>query len=115
MHVIVINMDYEFNPEEVCSHLWNKINDAMIEAGFRPQGRSFFINLPEEEANSLARNVMDEVDRDEVDQNAEFEKPDIYAYLKCFYSFKMEHITNLMLPDSAQIKVTSGFNFHDLS
>jgi len=110
MHVIVINMDYEFNPEEVCSHLWNKINHAMIDAGFRPQGRSFFINLPEDEANALARKIMDEVDR-----KHDFEKDNIYAYLKCFYSFQMEHITNLLLPDSEKIKVTSGINFHDFS
>ena len=110
MHVIVINLDYEFNPEDVCSHLWNKINEAMITAGFRPQGRSFFINLSEDEANALARKVMDEVD-----QKHDFEKDNIYSYLKCFYSFQMEHISNLLLPDSAKIKVTNGIKFHDIS
>ena len=110
MHVIVINLDYEFNQEEVCSQLWNKINEAMIGAGFRPQGRSFFINLPENEANALAREIMDDLD-----QKHDFEKDNIYAYLKCFYSFQMEHISNLLLPESDKIKVTNGIKFHDIS
>lgn len=105
MHVIVINLDYEFNSEAVCAQLWKKINEAIIAAGFRSQERSFYINLPENEANALARKTIDEIDKQQKINGKE-----IYYYLKCFYSFQMQYISNLLLPNSENIEVENDIS-----
>jgi hypothetical protein len=104
MHVIVINLDYENNTKESCSELWKFIKEAMTNAGFVHQGRSFLINLPEKDANALARKTIDDLE-----QYLDFEQKHIHSYLKGFYGYPMRNVTNLLLPPTEQICVDDNF------
>lgn len=46
-YVIVINLNYDTQPADVCAEIWTLIKAKMLSAGFRIDSRRFNINLPE--------------------------------------------------------------------
>lgn len=100
-YAIVINLDYESNPSDVCQEIWDVIKQSMLEAGFRLDNRLFTINRGSEEALDLARQVMEGIEA-----HLEFDKKRVFRYLKDFYGYDMAHTTNLLIPGSSEIEVT---------
>jgi len=102
-YAIVINLDHDVHPDDVCRFLWNEIAEKMLEAGFRIDGRSFVINAPPREACRLARAVIDSME-----SHLDFHRKHIYKYIKEFYGYPAEARTNLLLPPLDQIEVDEG-------
>ena len=92
-YAIVINLDYENHPPEICSELWNVIKFGMLQAGFKTDGRRFTINLPEHQACALARGVIDDIE-----DHLEYHRKHLYRFMKDFYAYDMAATTNLLVP-----------------
>lgn len=104
-YAIVINLDYENHPKEICSELWNVIKLGMLQAGFKCDGRRFIINLPEHQACHKARNVIDEIE-----DHLEYHRKHLYRFMKDFYAYDTEAATNLLVPaDRHQMDLKVGF------
>lgn len=99
---IVINLDYENNSEEACQEIWDGIKLQMLKAGFRLDNRVFIINREQKEACDLARNVVEGME-----EHLEFHNKHVFRYLKDFYGYDMEHTSNLLVPSSDDIEVSS--------
>ena len=101
-YAIVINLDYENHPPEICSELWNVIKFGMLSAGFSCDGRRFIVNHPEYEATHLARKVIDDLE-----DHLEYHRKHLYRFMKDFYGYDTATTTNLLLPaeDSIEVKV----------
>ncbi len=97
---VVINLDYENNPREECSKLWEIIKHRMVRQGFRLDGRTFTINLPARSAAARARHAIENIDTDTA-----FHGNSIYRYLSDFYSYDMACTTNLLMPPLEAIEV----------
>lgn len=93
MYAIVINLDYESHPEDVCSEIWQAIKEKMVDAGFRLDNRVFLIHKEREEACCLAKTVLEDME-----SHLEFHRKHIFNYIKDFYAYDMDNIINLMLP-----------------
>lgn len=89
---IMINLDYDTNPYEECRQIWQAIRNAMVEAGFRIEGRLFTIQMSVEEASALARSVIDNVNHSVILEH------DIYTFMKEFYGYDHSYTVNLLLP-----------------
>jgi hypothetical protein len=100
-YAIVINLDYENNPEEVCQEIWDVIKQRMLGAGFRLDNRVFMIHREQKEACDLARAVIEGME-----SHLDFDKKHVFRYLKDFYGYDMEHTTNLLVPSSDDIEVS---------
>ena len=100
-YAIVINLDYENNPEDVCQELWEVIKAGMLVAGFRLDNRVFTINLENQEAANLARGVIEGLDG-----HLDFDKKRVFRYLTDFYGYDMAHTRNLLVPGSDEIEVS---------
>ena len=98
---IMINLDYDAHEYNVCREIWLAIRNAMVESGFRIEGRLFTIDMPVEGASALARTIMDEVNKDVIVEH------DIYAFLKEFYGYDHTQTVNLLLPS------TDNFDIHE--
>lgn len=96
-YAIVINLDYESNPEELCQGIWDRIKQAMLQGGFRMDNRVFMINRDEKVATKLARNIIEKLD--------EASNSEVVRYIKCFYGYDMAHTSNLLVPSSDEIEV----------
>lgn len=103
---IVINLDYENNSEQVCQEIWDAIKQRMLEAGFRLDNRVFMINREKHETASLARGVIEGME-----SHLDFDQKQIYLYLKDFYAYDMEHTTNLLVPKSDDILISTKSKF----
>lgn len=103
---IVINLDYENNPEKVCQELWEGIKDKMLEAGFRLDNRVFILNRGQKETYDLARKVIEEMEA-----HLEFDEKHVFRYLKDFYGYDMEHTANLLVPSHDDILVSTKSKF----
>ncbi|MDH5602130.1 MAG: hypothetical protein OEY78_12605 [Gammaproteobacteria bacterium] len=103
---VVINLDYENNSEEVCQEIWDAIKKNMIQAGFRLDNRVFITNREKEEACTLARSVIENMEA-----HLEFDQKKLFLYLKDFYAYDMEHTMNLLLPSNDDILVSTESKF----
>lgn len=103
---IVINLDYENNSEKECQEIWDAIKQKMLDAGFRLDNRVFIINRPKGEACDLARGVIEGME-----SHLEFDQKHIFRILKDFYSYDMEHTTNLLVPKSDDILISTKSEF----
>jgi hypothetical protein len=99
-YVVVINLDYENNPHEGMKRLYLQLKEALEARGFIIDGRRFVIDLEPEEAKGLAREVVEELERQ---YSAEGES--IYPYIKEFFGFELTDATNLLLPSTDEIHV----------
>lgn len=103
---IVINLDYENNPEKVCQELWDGIKAKMLEAGFHLDNRVFITNRPKEISCVLAREVIEGMEA-----HLEFDKKHVFRYLKDFYGYDMEHTANLLVPSNDGILLSKKAKF----
>jgi hypothetical protein len=99
-YAIVINLDYDDYPEEVCAELWDIIEARMLAAGFQRDGRTFFSTLPGDEARALAQRTIEDIE-----DHLDFHRKHIYRYFKEFYGYDKECVINLMLPPPESIRV----------
>ena len=100
-YYIVVNMDYDTNPQDDVNRLFEEIRLGLVSRGFRQDGRIFGIGLPAEEACALARQVVEEVAAAE-----KFLPKNLYSYMKDFYGFQKINVVNLLVPGEAGISVT---------
>lgn len=103
---VVINLDYDSNPEKVCQEIWDAIKKRMLDAGFRLDNRVFIINREKKDACHLARGVIEDMDA-----HLDVDKKHLYLYLKDFYGYDMEHTTNLLVPSNEDILVSTKSKF----
>jgi len=96
---IMINLDYESYSYEECREIWQQIRTAMVEAGFRIEGRLFTTAESPDAACHLAKAVLDRVN------DQDFPDRDIYDCLKEFYGYDHSNTTNLLLPPSEGLEV----------
>ncbi len=99
-YAIVINLDYDSFPPDVCSELWSAIKQSMLGAGFNCDGRRFIIHQDQDEACRLARQVIDDLEA-----HLEFHRKHIYSFMKDFYGYDPQTTVNLLLPDPVTIQV----------
>jgi hypothetical protein len=100
-YVVIINLDYQSHEHGRLKTLFAAISDAMQERGFVVDGRRFTIDADPEEAQHLARFVIDQVEQQ---YNAKGES--IYVYIKEFFGFEVESAVNLLLPPNDDIEVS---------
>ncbi len=100
-YAVVVNLDHENHAPDLVREMWDVVKQRMLEAGFHRAGRRFTIDLPEQEACDVARTVMDAIELD-----AKFQNKRIYDYLKDFYGYDLDSVTNLLMPpaDSFEVK-----------
>lgn len=99
-YAIVINLDYDTNAEQECKYVWQRLRDAMIEAGFRMEGRLFTTELDEASACSTARDVVEAMDGDPLIGGI-----GMYSYLKEFYGYDHTRTVNLLVPPTDNIEL----------
>lgn len=100
-YVVIINLDYQNYEHGKLQALYNVISEAMQERGFVVDGRRFTIDIEPEEAQHLARFVLEQVEQQ---YNAHGES--IYVYIKEFFGFEVESAVNLLLPPNDDIEVS---------
>lgn len=105
-YAVVINLDYENNPEDVCQEIWDVIKPRMIDSGFRLDNRVFIINRDSKEASKLARGVIEGME-----SHLDFNEKHVFWYLKDFYGYDMECTTNLLVPNSDDILISTKSKF----
>ncbi len=98
-YAIAINMDYENQPYQTVRHVFDELKTAMVQAGFRQDGRVFTVELSASEACELARQVVAQVESHHVGANP------TYRYIREFYGFDYSTVENLLLPPSEEISV----------
>lgn len=101
-YAVVINLDYENNSEEACQEIWDVIKERMLNAGFRLDNRVFIINREDKAASDLARSVIEGLEA-----HLDFDKKHVFRYLKDFYGYDMDHTTNLLVPNSDDILIST--------
>jgi hypothetical protein len=99
-YAIVINLDYENHPPELCSELWNVIKFGMLKAGFVCDGRRFISNLTERQACEKARRVIDDIE-----DHLESHRKHLYRFMRDFYGYDTAATTNLLVPGYEEIEV----------
>ena len=102
-YAIVINLDYDNHPPEICSELWNVIKLGMLQAGFQCQGRTFTTNLTEKQACERAQRVIDDLE-----EHLEYHSKHLYGFMKDFYGYDTAATTNLLVPSPIEIEVKVG-------
>ncbi|MCW8917430.1 MAG: hypothetical protein OQL08_01230 [Gammaproteobacteria bacterium] len=100
-YVVVINLDYQSHEHGKLKALFGAISEAMREQGFVTDGRRFTIDTDPQEAQRLARLVIEQVEQQ---YNARGES--IYVYIKEFFGFAMDSAVNLLLPPNDDIEVS---------
>ncbi|MBI1422514.1 MAG: hypothetical protein GC149_03535 [Gammaproteobacteria bacterium] len=102
-YAIVINLDYENHPPELCAELWNVIKLGMLQAGFTCDGRRFISNLTERQACARARRVIDDIE-----DHLEYHRKHLYRFMRDFYGFDTAATTNLLVPGLDEMEVRLG-------
>lgn len=97
---IIINLDYENYTDEQLHGLFGEIQQEMLAAGFVLDGRRFTIDVPALEAQSLARDAIDALERRHQAQGA-----GIISMLREFFGFEPNKAINLLLPPTEEIHV----------
>lgn len=105
-YAVVVNLDYENNSEEVCQEIWDNIKKAMLGAGFRLDNRVFIINRDNKEACELARGVIEGMEA-----HLDFNEKHVFRYLKDFYGYAMDQTTNLLVPSTEDILISTKSKF----
>ncbi|MEN8169549.1 MAG: hypothetical protein ABFS08_04930 [Pseudomonadota bacterium] len=100
-YVVIINMDYQNYEHDKLKMLFADISAAMQEKGFVVDGRRFTIDTDPDNAQHLARFVIDDVE-----QQYNTRGESIYVYIKEFFGFEVESAVNLLLPPNEDIEVS---------
>lgn len=96
-YAIVINLDYENHPPELCSELWNVIKLGMLQAGFSCHGRRFICDLSERQACARACQVIDGIEG-----HLGYRHKHLYRFMRDFYGYDTAATTNLLALDSEE-------------
>ncbi len=112
-YVVIINLDYLNYEHGKLKALFDTISTVMQEKGFLVDGRRFTIDVDPDEAQHLARLVIEEVEQR---YNAAGES--IYIYIKEFFGFEVENAVNLLLPpgddfEVSELEEVEGINLID--
>lgn len=97
---IIINLDYESYPHDELKQLFGELQQAMLEQGFVMDGRRFTIDQPAEQAQTLARDVLNGIE-----QRYQQQGRSIFPWIKEFFGFEPSNATNLLLPPTDEIHV----------
>ena len=97
---IIINLDYENHSPVQLRGLFAEIHQGMMDAGFVMDGRRFTIDIPAAEAQSLARQVIDALERQHLAQGTS-----IIPMIREFFGFEPNNSINLLLPPTEEIHV----------
>jgi hypothetical protein len=100
-YVVIINLAYQNHEHGKLKALFAAISGVMQERGFVVDGRRFTIDIEPEEAQHLARFVLEQVEQQ---YNAKGES--IYVYIKEFFGFEVGSAVNLLLPPNDDIEVS---------
>ncbi len=98
---IVINLDYEHSPQDLCESLWGQICLVLQANGFTYSGRLFLHEREPEYALPLARSLVESLEI-----HLEFHERRFHRYLKEFYGFGYKNISNLLMPCPRDIEVS---------
>ena len=98
---IIINLDYEHQPSNLCNMLWDEIQAGMLAKGFKFDGRIFTIDLDQETARHLAQSAIESIE-----DHLDYHERRMHKYIKDFYGFSYSNITNMLTPPPEQIEVT---------
>ena len=101
-YAIVINLDYDNNLDNECQEIWDVIKQRMLDAGFSLDNRVFIINREHKDACNMARGVIEGMEA-----HLDFDKKHVFRYLKDFYGYDMDHTTNLLVPNSDDILIST--------
>jgi hypothetical protein len=102
-YAIVINLDYDSNPAEMCRVVWQTIRQRMMEAGFRFEGRLFTAEMPRQQACDVARQVIEGLDNEPIAGDTS-----VFSYIKEFYGYDQTDVVNLLLPPTDNIEIQEG-------
>lgn len=97
---IIINLDYEGCNNDELHELIVEIQQAMQDSGFVMDGRRFTIDLPPQEAQAVARGVIDGI---EIQYQSRGKS--IIPCIREFFGFEPSNATNLLLPPTEEILV----------
>lgn len=100
VYAVVINLDTENHPKEVCDELWSIIKCSMIDAGFLYIRNTFTINQPAQMACELARQTIENIE-----SHLEYYNRHLHHYIKDFYGFDVAATTNLLTPATDKIRL----------
>lgn len=106
---IVINLDYENHPYKTVKGIYQAIEERLVAAGFRKDGRLFTIEADAAHSCDLARSTIEKL----ADTLA-LSGSDLYLYVREFYGFELSKATNLLLPSSDDIGVLELENVEDV-
>lgn len=98
---IAINLDYERAPQDLCEALWEDICQVLQANGFLYSGRLFLHEREPEYALPLARSLVESLEI-----HLEFHERRFHRFIKEFYGFGYQNITNLLTPCPADIEVS---------
>lgn len=99
-YAVIIDLDYENNPYEVCETIWTSIQGQMLKRDFYQDGRRFVTNLSEKDACERARKAVDEVEA-----HLDYLDKHLPRYIKNFYGFSLTNAVNLLVPPVENIQV----------
>ena len=108
-YAIVINLDYESSSVTKVKPIFNEVKRAMLEAGFRQDGRYFVIDLNHDQTCDKAREVIEAIDK-----QFQPEGESVYTYIKDFFCFDLSDVTNLLLPAEDDIDVVELENLEGI-
>ena len=97
---IVINLDYDRSPQDLCEALWEDICNTLQANGFVYSGRLFMHDKSPEYALPLARTLVESLE-----SHLDFHERRFHRYIKDFFGFGFKNITNLMTPCARDIEV----------
>ena len=98
---VVINLDYEHSPQDICEVLWEKICQTLQANSFLYSGRMFLHEREPEYALPLARALVESLEK-----HLEFHDRKFHRYIKEFYGFGYEKIISLLTPCARDIEVS---------
>lgn len=98
---VVINLDYEHSPQDLCAVLWEKICSTLQANGFLYSGRLFLHERAPEYALPLARSLVEALEK-----HLEFHDRKFHRTIKEFYGFGYQNITGLLTPCARDIEVS---------
>ena len=100
---IVINLDYQPASHDLCEAIWEEIRETLLANGFLLSGRMFTHSQAPEYALPLARTLIESMEA-----HLDYHERRYHRYIKEFYGFRCEQITDLLTPCARDIKVNFG-------
>ena len=97
---ILINLDYERYPRDVCTRLWQAIETAMQNAGFAKHKHLFLTQAGRTDAVRSARAAVAFAEAQLTDAGTE-----VFDAVSEFYCFDYAHLNDLLVPSNEEVVV----------